>query len=559
MRRVPTRAHEARAALSVTPPLIIMTPESFHLSVLDVAIIVAETLFVVIIGLMAARNVERTTEGYFLASGTMPWWLIGAAFVSTSVSSEQIVGTVGAAYKDGMAIANWEWWCMPTYLFLLLFFIPLYLRNRIMTVPELLNRRFGPACGGIYSGVMLLGYVFIFLPPVLYGGSLTLSQLTGWPEWAVVSGTVLIVASYTLVGGLGSVMWTDAVQCLMLVGGGVALFFIALGHVPGGWDAVMAASPERSHLYRPPGDAEAPFLGLIAASFGVFLFYQSTNQVMIQRVLSARSTWDGMMGIVFAGFINLVRPLVTCLLGLIVYHWLDILHQGPSLLPDRQDQAFPYALAVFAPSGLRGVILAGFIAAVMSTVSALANSVATIFSLDVYRRFWRPTAGDGELITTGRIAAGAAMVVAALVAPVVASIGLFKYFQVGVTYMATPFVSVVLLGMFWRRTSYAGAVAGLLGGLLIQIALAVALWASGVTLHWLYVGAIAQSLTMLLIVVVSLGTKPSTPEQVLPFLWRPSWLQTFDQAGPPRPWWQQVKLWFALYASAWGYVYWRFW
>ena len=331
----------------------------------------------------------------------MPWWLIGAAFVSTSVSSEQIVGTMGATYKGGLAIANWEWWCLPTYVLVLVFFIPLYLRNRIMTVPELLNRRFGPACGGIYSWVMLFGYVFIFLPPVLYGGSLTFSQLTGWPPWAVLAGIVLLTGSYTLLGGLGSVMWTDAVQCLMLVGGGIVLFFVALGKVPGGWEAMVAAAPERFHLYRPPDDPEAPFLGLIVASFGVFLFYQSTNQVMIQRVLSARSTWDGMMGIIFAGFINLTRPLVTCLLGLVVYHWLDILHRDPSLLPDRQDQAFPYALATFAPSGIRGVILAGFLAAVMSTVSALANAVATIFSLDVYRRFWRKQAGDAELITTG--------------------------------------------------------------------------------------------------------------------------------------------------------------
>jgi SSS family solute:Na+ symporter len=462
-----------------------MPPDSFQLTTADIAIIVTATLSVVIVGLLAARKVPRTTEGYFLASGTMPWWLIGAAFVSTSVSSEQIVGTVGATYKGGLAIANWEWWCLPTYLLVLVFFIPLYLRNRIMTVPELLNRRFGPACGGIYSGVILVAYVIIFLPPVLYGGSITLSELTSWPLWTVLAGIALLTGSYTLLGGLGSVMWTDAVQCVMLVGGGIVLFVVALGNIPGGWSAMVAAAPERFHLYGPPGDPEAPFLGLIFASFGVFLFYQSTNQVMIQRVLSARSTWDGMMGIVFAGFINLVRPLVTCLLGLIVYHWLDVMHRGPSLLPDRQDQTFPFALAAFAPSGIRGVILAGFFAAVMSTVSALANSVATIFSLDVYRRFWRANAGDAELITTGRIAAGAALVLAALTAPAVARVGLFKYFQTGVTYMATPFISVMLLGIFWRRTSYAGAIAGLGGGLFIQIALALGLWAVGSKLHWL--------------------------------------------------------------------------
>jgi SSS family solute:Na+ symporter len=530
-----------------------------HLTTLDIAIILAETLLVVAVGLYTAQKAERTTEGYFLASGHMPWWLIGAAFVSTSVSSEQIVGTVGATYKGGLAVANWEWWSLPTYSLVIVFFIPLYLRNRIMTVPELLNRRFGPACGAIYSCTILLGYVFIFLPPVLYGGGVTFSELTGWPPWAVIVGIALLTASYTLLGGLGSVMWTDAIQCVLLIGGGVILYFVALAKIPGGWAAMVAAAPERFHLYRPVTDPEAPFLGLICASFGVFLFYQSTNQVMIQRVLSARSTRDGMLGIVFAGFINLARPLVTSLLGLIVYQWLDVLHRGPSLLPDRQDQAFPYALSVFAPSGIRGIILAGFVAAVMSAMSALANAVATIFSLDVYRRFLRKKASDGELIATGRIAAGAALVIAALIAPSIAEVGLFRYFQTGITYMATPFISVVLLGILWRRTSYAGAIAGLVGGLAIQIILAAVLWAGGVTLHWLYVGAIAQVLTMLLIAIVSLLTKAPAPAQFAPFHWSPACLDSYKSGNPALPGWQQPRFWFAAYAVGWCYVYWRFW
>jgi solute:Na+ symporter, SSS family len=536
-----------------------MPSNSFHLSIIDIVIIVAETLAVVIIGLLAARKIERTTEGYFLASGKMPWWLIGAAFVSTSISSEQIVGTIGATYKGGLAIANWEWWCLPTYLLMMVFFIPVYLRNHIITVPELLNRRFGPICGGIYSIVILLGYVFIFLPPVLYGGSLTLSELTGWPQGYVLIGISLLTASYTLSGGLSSVMWTDAIQCVMLVGGGVVLFFIALQKIPGGWEAMTSAAPERFHLYRPPSDPEAPFAGLILASFGVFLFYQSSNQVMIQRVLSARSIWDGMMGIIFAGFINIIRPLVTCLLGLIVYHWLDVMHRGPSLLPDNQDQAFPYALAEFAPSGLRGIILAGFFAAVMSTVSSLANAIATIFSLDVYQRFWRKNAKDKELILTGQISGGVALTVASLIAPLVASVGLFTYFQTGITYMATPFISVILLGIFWRRTSYAGAIAGLTGGLVIQIALAGLLWAHDISLHWLYVGAIAQAFTMMLIMTVSVYTLPPSPAQVKPFLWQLSWIHDLSAVENHRPWWKQVTFWLFLYTLAWCYIYWRFW
>lgn len=306
--------------------------ENFYLSTLDILIIVAEILLVVIIGFVAAGKVKRTAEGYFLASGNMPWYLIGAAFVSTSISSEQIVGTIGAAYKGGLGIANWEWWALPTYLLTMIFFIPLYLRNKIMTVPELLNKRFGPACGAIYSFVILIGYIFVFLPPVIYGGSLTLSELTGWDQGYIMAGIIIITASYTLAGGLSSVMWTDAIQCIMLIGGGVIFYFIALNQIPGGWNAMVEAAPERFHLYKPPSDTEAPFAGLILATFGVFLFYQSSNQVMIQRILSARSRWDGVMGLIFSGFINIVRPLVTCLVGLILYHWLDVMQKGPFLI-----------------------------------------------------------------------------------------------------------------------------------------------------------------------------------------------------------------------------------
>jgi solute:Na+ symporter, SSS family len=529
------------------------------LSALDILIIAGSILLSVSVGFWASRHVEKTARGFFLASGKMPWWLIGAAFVSTSVSSEQIVGTVGAAYKHGMGIANWEWWCLPTYGLVMLFFIPLYLKNRISTVPELLTRRFGPACGDVYSYVILFAYVFLFLTPALYGGSVTFSKLTGWPPAAVLASIVLLVGFYTVLGGLSSVMWTDAIQCVMLVMGGIALFFVALGHIPGGWSAMVQAAPERFHLYHAPSDPQAPFLGLITATFGVFLFYQSTNQVMIQRVFAARSTWDGMMGIVFAGFINLLRPLVTCFLGIIVYHWIEKMGKAPSLLPDQQDQVFPFALQVFAPSGLRGVILAGFVAAVMSSTSALANAVGTLFSLDVYRRLLRPKAGDRQLILAGRIASGAALVLASLITPLVPLFGgIFKYFQTGVTYMATPFVSVILLGILWKRTNYAGALAGLIGGLVIQISLALALWVLDIQLNWLYVGSIAQVLTMALIVTVTLGTTPAPAQSWEPFLWRPALLGQYDE-GRKRPWYQQVKMWFTLYAAIWVYLYWRFW
>src|SRR5688500_1895071 len=191
------------------------------MNAIDLLIVVLSLAIVLAVGLWASRRRDQSAEAYFLASGRLPWWIIGSAFVSTSVSSEQIVGTTGAAYRHGMVIANWEWWTLPTYALLIVLFIPLYLRNRVTTVADFLDRRYGPLCRDIYSWVMLAAYVLVFLVPVLYSGSLAVAQLMGWNLYAVLWGMVVLVAAYTVKGGLIAVMWTDAVQCAMLVGGGL--------------------------------------------------------------------------------------------------------------------------------------------------------------------------------------------------------------------------------------------------------------------------------------------------------------------------------------------------
>ncbi len=527
------------------------------MNALDITIVVTSLVIVVTVGLLAARKQEKTARGYFLASGKLPWYIIGAAFVSTSVSSEQIVGTVGGAYRTGMGIANWEWFFLPTYILLMGIFIPVYMKSRVTTVPELLGRRYGPLCADIYSWVMLLAYVFVFMVPVLYGGSLAFSALTGWNFHLVLWGIVVLVGAYTIKGGLIAVAWTDAIQCIMLIGGGLVLFFVALAKVPGGWAAMEAANPDRFHLYRPPSDEVAPFLGLIFASMGVFLFYSAGNQVMIQRVLGARSTWDSMMGIVFAGFINLLRPLVTCFLGFIVYHTIHEMGQGEPLV--NTDLAFPFALQQLAPDwGLRGIVLTGFIAAVMSTISALSNSTATIFSLDVYGRIINRHATDRQSVFVGRMASVVALAMAGLVAPVVANFGgIFTYFQTGVTYLATPFITAMLVGVLWKRANYASGLFCVLAGLPIQLAVAFGLPLIGIELHWLYAGFIAQIIIIVGMVPIALMTAPP-PEQTQTVLWSPALMRQYVQ-DKARPWYASVMLWMGLYTVVWILVYWWFW
>ncbi len=536
-----------------------MKPDaSIGLGPLDVAIIVTSLGIVILLGLWASRRSAETAQGYFLAAGKLPWWLIGTALVATSISSEQIVGTMGAAYKYGMGIANWEWFSLPGYTVVMIFFIPVYLKYRITTVPAYLSRRFGPRCGDIYTWVMLLAYVFVYMVVILYGGTLAFSQLTGLNFFLVLWLTAILVGLYTVKGGLMSVVWADAGQCVMLVGGGVVLFLVALSKVPGGWSAMVRSEPSRFHLYHPVNDPIAPFLGLIFLSIGLGPFYQGTSQVMVQRVLGARSTWDGIMGTIFAGFINFLRPLVTVFSGFVAYHWIYEMHMAQPLA--NPDTTFPFVLRTVGPIwGVRGIVLAGFLAAVMSAISALTNSTATIFALDLYKKVLNKSAEDRKVVRVGRLASLGALGVASLFAPLVERMGgIFRYFQTSVTYLATPFISVILLGLLWKRTNYQGAIFGLLGGIVIQASVVAANALLGLNLHWLYLGFAGQVITMTGIVLVTLWTQPAAPAAEEVPCWNRDLLLQYDE-GMARPWFKSLKLWYGIYASIWFYLYWRFW
>ena len=230
-----------------------------------------------------------------------------------------------------MALANWEWFGLPCYSLVLTFFIPIYLKNRVTTVPGFLADRFGPACGTIYSCMLLVLYVCVYTVTVLYAGSLAFSEVTGWNFYRRADADRGVRGGISIHGGLTSVMWADLFQCILLMVGGITLFFAGLGQNPRRLGRDGRRQPERMHLYQPPGHELAPFLGIILATFGAFTFYQVGNQAMIQRMLAARSTWDALMGLVLATFINFLRPLVTCFLGLVVYHWIYVMHHAPPL------------------------------------------------------------------------------------------------------------------------------------------------------------------------------------------------------------------------------------
>lgn len=526
---------------------------------IDIAIVVFSLTVVMVVGWRAGRDEGGSARDYFLASDQLPWYAIGASWVATSVSSEQIVGTVGMAYKSGMGVANWEWFSWPIVTLLILLFIPIYLKTRISTIPEFLTRRFGPFCGDFYSFIMLIAYLFIFLPTVFYSGALAFSDITGINFWTVLATTVILIGVYTVRGGLSAVVWTDLVQCIMLVGGGIVLFLVALGHISGGWAAMVQANPDRFHLIKPANDPYAPFLGLLAGCVGVFLFYNASNQVMIQRVLGARTQWDGLMGIIFSAFINLLRPLVTCFLGFIVFYYC--VQRGEML--SHPNLTFSFAIKTFGTTGLRGIIMAGFLAAVMGASSALTNSASTIFTLCIFRRFIHPQASEATLVKVGRWSSAIVLLVAAAWCPLIGKAEtIFTYFQTGVTYLATPFIAVSLVGIFWRRPgSLAGSI-GLVGGLVIQVFAAFCAKLSfvrgyfGQDLHWLYVAFVAEVLTILLVVCVSLLTEPAPAERVEELVWKPALVLGGNRSG--QSWYKSLVLWYLIYSVIWYMVYYRF-
>ena len=530
------------------------------LTYIDIIIILASMILVVGVGVVAGRKRSNTAHGYFLGGNKMPWWLIGTAFVATGISSEQMIGTVGAAYQHGMGIANWEWFGLPCYTLVLTIFIPIYLKNRVTTVPGFLADRFGPACGTIYSCMLLAFYVCIYTVTVLYAGSLAFSEVTGWNFYFVLVLIVVGVGAYSIHGGLTSVMWADLFQCILLMAGGITLFVTALSHIPGGWSEIVYASPERMHLYQPADHGMAPFMGMIVATFGAFTFYQVGNQAMIQRMLAARSTWDALMGLVLAQFINFLRPLVTCFLGFVVYHWINVTHQHAPL--ETPDLAFTFALGKFAPEwGVRGIVVAGLIAAVMAALSAQVNSASTMFSNDLYKKLIHKGASDREMVRVGRIASFIVLMLAAVLSPIVGLFGTFKFFQFTLTAIAIPFMATILMGVLWKRVNYPAALFGLVGGVLITVSLLCTFsgrMGSIPELHFFYIGGIAEVIIMIGIAIVALSTPPPDYDKIAPYIWRPQLLQAYDE-GIRRPWYQQLKFWCSVVVIIWLYIYWKFW
>lgn len=414
----------------------------------DLIVCLGYFVMVVMVGFLSSRKQQASLDGYFRGGNQLPWYAIGFSIVAAGISSEQFVGEVGYAYKLGMPVANWEWLVFPALSILLWIFVPLYVRGRITTMPEYLERRFGGQARTLYACLTIASYVLVNFALVFYTGGFALEKMWGIDKLAAVWGLALVTGAYTVYGGLTAMAWTSSLQCVLLLGGGLYVFFAGMAKIHWDFAAVLGAG-QQAHLMT-PADHEVPWTALVMLLLSTNVWYYATNQYINQRCLAARDEWHARMGVLFAGALQLLIPFATCFPGMI-YRVIN-----PGL--DNPDAAYPMVVAAVVPAGLRGLVVAAILSAIMSTISGLVNSTSTMVTLDIVQRWKGRDWSEARLVKVGRWSGAVALLIGALFAPIVMRWqNIFRYAQDIWAPMAAPVVVVFLAGALWPKANARGA------------------------------------------------------------------------------------------------------
>ncbi len=416
---------------------------------IDLVCFLSYFVLVMVIGIVTARKQRNTISGYFRGGNRLPFYAIGFSIVAAGISSEQFVGEVGYAYKLGMPVANWEWSVFPALTLLLWIFIPLYFRNKVTTMPEYLEKRYGGQTRTLYACLLIASYVLVNFAVVFYTAGYALEMMWGIDQLTAVWAIALITGLYTIYGGLTAVAWTSSFQCVLLMGGGIYVFFAGMSMI--GWDfQAILGTGDQAHLIT-PADHEVPWTALASMLLTSHLWYYATNQYINQRCLAARNEWHAKMGIIIAMMLQIFLPLATTFPGM-VYRVIN-----PNLID--ADAAYPMVVAAVVPTGLRGLVAAAIVGAIMSTISGLVNSVSTLVTLDLVQRWKGKNWAEKDLVSIGRWSGGIALLIGALIAPIVMKWdNLFRYAQDIWAPMAAPIVIIFLAGALWKKANERGAV-----------------------------------------------------------------------------------------------------
>ncbi len=417
----------------------------------DLIFFLSTLVAVLAVGFWTTQHQKASVSDYFRGGNRLPWYAIGFSIIAAGISSEQFVGEMGYAYSLGMPVVNWEWLVFPALTILLWIFVPLYVRNRITTMPEYLEQRFGGQTRTLYAWLTVASYVFVNFALVFYTGGFALEEMWGIDKIAAVWLLAFFTGLYTVYGGLEAMAWTSALQCILLLGGGIYVFFAGMSRI--GWDfAAVVSTGNRAHLAAAASNADVPWTAMIMLALSTNVWYYATNQYINQRCLAARNEWHAKMGVLLAGGLQVLLPLATCFPGMI-YRVVN-----PHLTDS--NAAYPAVVAAFVPRGLRGLVAAAVVGAIMSTISGLVNSTSTIFTLDIARRGFGRHWSEERLVRVGRWSGGIALVIGAVFAPVVMHwTSIFRYAQDIWAPMAAPVTVVFLCGALWKGAGRRGAIA----------------------------------------------------------------------------------------------------
>ena len=431
----------------------------------DLTVIIVYLL--VIVGLGCWVGLRRRREGaegrsYFLAGGTLTWPFIGLALFSTNISTIHLVSQAQEGYMNGLAYGNFEWMAPFLLIVLALFFAPFYFRSKVATLPDFLEQRYSRSCRDWLAGLSILSAIVIHIGFTLYTGAVVLEGLFGIPIMASIIVAAVLTGLYTIIGGLLAVVLTESLQTVVLLIGAITITVVAYVKA-GGWSGISASvDPVKLTMLRPADDpADLPWYSVFLGYPIIGLWYWCADQTIVQRVLGAKDEQHARVGPLFAGFIKILPVFIFVFPGTIA---LALIHQGK--LPALEDSKDVYAFMItrLLPPGLTGIMAAALLAALMSTVSGALNSIATLFSYDLYRR-WRPDTPDHKLVIIGRIATFVAMVLAILWSPLIARFeSIYKGANTVICYVAPPITTVFIWGVFWKRASSKGALATLAVG-----------------------------------------------------------------------------------------------
>ena len=452
--------------------------------VLDYTVFFLYALVILGVGLWVSRNKKgetKSTEDYFLASKSLPWWAIGASLIAANISAEQFIGMSGSGFAGGLAIATYEWMAALTLIVVGKFFLPIFIKKKIYTIPEFVEQRYSSQLKTILAVFWIGLYVFVNLASVLYLGGLALQTILGIDMLTAVIGLAAFAAAYSLYGGLSAVAWTDIIQVVVLVLGGLVTTYLALDTVSGGkgflegLSAIYNAVPERFDMILEKSNPEymnLPGIGVLIGGMWIAnLYYWGFNQYIIQRTLAAKSLEESQKGILFAAGLKMIIPLIVVIPGIAAYVIVNdpvllgsLGESGLSNIPSsgEADKAYPW-LMQFLPTGLKGVAVAALAAAIVSSLASMLNSTATIFTMDIYKQLINKNASETKTVNIGRLSAFIALIIGTIMAPLLGGIDqAFQFIQEYTGIVSPGILSVFILGLFWKKTSNKGAIYGAL-------------------------------------------------------------------------------------------------